>query len=475
MPTENEPQLIHHLYRYRVSKFEMIAPGIENPVDMNPASISMMRIEKDYDNWFYPLFSLTIVINPKIREFISMNRSTVKFHFALKCETYKTSGKNSNSTEPESVETEFDTFFIPIITSNVPFSDNAIYNNTVKELNRIAANKENINNFGGANMSADNRETVTYYLWVESDLNNSKNIVNEVYSNADIPTICTDLLSQNGFNSILMSPSDNKEPISQCIIQPQNLLNVFSYLSDIYGMHKYGTTTYFDYRCVYILNKTGHPDCCEKGEYPITIFSVQKTIKTESWLSGTLVCDEKKEYHIFPDPHRVSMESPGSINDQIYGNNLTTINAKSNSTMNIGGTGIQTGSGNTNVHELNSGNPNALTMYANTVQEGNCEIKITVFDIYMRALTPNKEFIIHWLDSNVKRDYSGYYRLKKADYLFNRNGDQLTLTANLDMVKKDDISDAAKQAIEKRVEYNPTIDNSSSGGVTKGGGLPGIG
>lgn len=472
---DSQSQLTHYLYRYRLAKFEMIAPGVNEPVDMNTASVSLIRLEKDFETAFYPLFAITIVINPKVKEFISINRSTVKFHLNLKCERYKISGSDSDPYTPDSSEDEFDTIFIPLITSNVPFPDSALYNNTVKELNRISAEKQTINDFGGNNMTADFRETVTYYLWIEKDLTNSKNIVNQVYSNTNIPTICADILSKNGFNSILMSPSDHKDPIKQCIIQPQNLLNVFAYLSDIYGMHKYGTMTFFDYRCVYILNKTGHPNCYERGEYKKTIFSVQKTIKPESWLSGTLNDTEKEEYHIFPDPHRVTMENPAAINDHIYGNNLTALYPKNNSTTHIEGTGNQRGSGMTRVQDNITMNEHALTMYANSVQEGNVDIKMTIFDVYMKALTPNKEFIIHWLDPNVDRTYSGYYRMRKVDFLFNRNGDQLTLTASMDLVKKEDISDAEKKAIEEKVEVKVDMNNSASGGVTKGNGLPGVG
>lgn len=464
----------HKLYRYRLSKFELIAPELDGPVDLVPGSVSMMYIGKDYDTDFYPMLMLNFVINPKVKEFIEIRRNEVKFHIALRCEGYDVTGSGSR-TDPVSSETVFDTIFIPVISSNVPFMDLAVYNKTVNELQNIAASGGSVNDLGGKNMTADFRERVSYYFYVERDLVNSKNVVNKVYSGTDIPTICADILSKNGFDAILMSPSDNKDPIDQCIIQPQNLLNLFQYLSEIYGMHQTGTTTFFDYRCVYIMNKTGHPDCVEEGEYPTTIFTVNKTILSESWLSGTTTCDERKEYYIFPDPHRVIMHNPASINDHIMGNNLTALNAKDNAPTHIEGTGEQRGKGNTRVDNNANANPYMQTQYANDIQEGNMSVKMTVFDPYMWALTPNKEFILHYLDSNVDPTYSGYYRIRKTDFLFNRNGTQLTLTANIDMVKKEPIDDAIKNAIETQVVPSPLLVQSSSGGVTRGKGLPGVG
>lgn len=441
----DEPTIVHRIYRYRLSKFELLSSEFEGPIDLVPSSVSEMYIGKDYDENFYPMLMINFVVNPKVKEFIEVRRNEVKFHIALRCEGYALNGPGSR-TEPVSSETVFDTIFIPAISSNVPFMDSAVYNMTVSELQGIAAAQGSVNDLGGHNLTADVRERVSYYFYVEKDLFNSKNVINQVYSNTDIPTICADILSKNGFDAILMSPSDNTEPIEQCIIQPQNLLNVFEYLSEIYGMHKTGTITFFDYRAVYIMNKTGHPNCVEEGEYPTTIFKVHKTKMSESWLSGTATCDERQEYYIYPDPHRITMHNPSAITDHITGNNLTALNARDNAPTHIEGTGVQRGSGITRIENNANTNEYMQTQYVNDVQERNLTVNMSVFDPYMWALTPNKEFMLQYMDSNIDPNYSGCYRIRKTDFIFNRNGEQLTLTANIEMVKKEPIDDAINAA-----------------------------
>lgn len=470
-PEENVPVLVHRLYKYHVATFEMLVPEIPDPIDMVPGSIAMLLIDKDYDNFIYPLFSITMAINPKIREFIAMRKNEITFHIRLQCDIYDV---NSGKVEPESSEDVFNTIFIPVIDDNVPFYDAKLYNDTLETLRLISQNGGTIDEFGGKNFTADHRELHTYYFYIERDLFNSKNLINDVYNGANLPTICTDILANNSFDAVLMSPADNTEAIPQCVIPPMNLLNLFSYLSDMYGLHVTGTTTFFDYRCVYILNKSGHPKCVEEGEYPVTIFSVHKKDDSEHWLSGTLSCDEKKEYHIYPSPNNIIMKNPSAVNDHISGNNLTMINSKENSSATIGGTGKQRGNGNVRVGNNTNYNDYTKTNYANEVSEQNLTIMMSIYDPFMWALTPNKEFIINFLDTDVDQSYNGYYRPTRTQFIFNKDGEGLALQANCFFVKKDDISQAVKEAVDAEVKPASVNVNSVTNINKRNGILPGL-
>ena len=465
----HEPLKVHKLYRYHLAAFEMLVPEFEGPIDMVPGSVAMLVIDKNYDDFLYPLFSITMSVNPVIREFIAMRKNDITFRIRLQCDIYDT---HSGKVEPDSSEDVFNTIFIPIIDDNVPFYNAKLYNETVEQLRLISQNGGSIEDLGGHNMTADHRELHTYYFYIERDLYNSKNLINDVYNGANLPTICADILSKNGFDALLISPADNQDNIDQCIIPPMNLLNLFEYLTDMYGLHITGTTTFFDYRCVYILNKSGHPNCVEKGEYPTTIFTVYDTNVSEHFLSGTLTCDENKEYHIYPDPNNIIIRNPSAVNDHITGNNLVMINSKKNSSSKIQGTGKQRGTGNTRVDNNTNYNDYNKTSYANKVSEQNLTIMMTIYDVFMWALTPNKEFIINFENSNVDPSYSGYYRPTRQQYIFNKDGERLTLQANCFFVKKDDISKEVAESTEK--EVSPKSVNANSVTNIAKAGLPGI-
>lgn len=437
--------LVHHMYKYQVTSFQMIFEGIEKPVEIDPGCITFMYIEKNYDEGFYPLCIIRTVINPRLREYVIFNKTTVKFRLRLQCITMNSNGVT------EGTDDIFNTIFIPIIKDEDPFYDEAVYNKTAEQIANLAAAGANAQDLGTDNMTADQREDVEYLIWVEKDLNNSKNLVNDCYSGANLTTVVVDMLNHNGFDAMLISPPDNSSAIDTILVPPMNLLNVFKYLSDTYGMHSTGTTAFFDYRCVYVLNKSGHPNCVEKGEYPKTIFTIHTTDMSEHYMPGTLEQSKKKEYHMFPDPHAVKINNASVFNDQINGNSLKMINSKKNSSATISGTGDQRGSGNTRVENNNDDNDYSKVQYANSVSEMNKPLKMTIMDNFMWALTPNKEFIINWEDTRVAPVYNGYYRIKICQYMLAKNGDWMTLTTRLDMVKKEDISAAEKAAIDKEV------------------------
>lgn len=455
--SEQKPVEVHRIYKYHLEKFEMLVPEFDGPIDMVPGSVSMLYIDKRYDDAMYPLFSITMSINPKIREFIAMRKDDISFRIRLQCDIYNT---QSSSIMPESSEDVFNTIFIPVIDDNVPFWNAQLYNETVERLKQIASSGGTIEDLGGANITADHRDVHTYYFYVERDLYRSKDLINDVYNGANLPTICADMLGKHGFDAVLISPADNGDGISQCIIPPMSLLNLFSYLTENYGLHVTGTTTFFDYRCVYILNKSGHPKCVEEGEYPVTIFDVRKTSEPEHFRPGTISIDELKEYHIDPDPKDIVMRNPSATNDHITGNNLIMINSKENSSAKIQGTGKQRGAGNTRVDNNVNYNDYNKTNYANTVSEENLKVMLTLYDVFMWALTPNKEFIMNIMTDEIDPSYNGYYRPTRTQFIFNKDGEGLCLQANMFMVKKEDIS---KQVGESNdVEVSPKGQNANN-------------
>lgn len=438
--------LVHKLYRYHVEAFELIVPTLTNPVKLETGSINRISIEKDFDHGFYPIFRIWCAINPRLKEYIMFNKNEIKFRIRLQCDIV-----NVSTGLTEASEDVFNAMFIPIIGDASPFYDNAIYEATAEKVTEMSDSGATANDLAGNNPTGDARETVEYYLYAENDLFNSKAIVNNVYAGNNLASILVSLLSENGFDAILMSPSDNDGDFDQVVVPPMNLLNVFKYFSETYGLHSTGTSAFFDYRCLYILNRSGHPDCVEEGEYPKTIYTIHETKNSEALLAGTLACDLNKEYHIYPDPHKVKIMNFSAYNDHINGNSLTMINSKDNSSATIGGTGDQRGSGVTRVENNNNGNAYAKTDYANAVSENNKKLRVTFNDVYFWALTPNKEHIWNWMDSRLSADYSGVYRPLQTNFWFQNRGGSLSLTVTAEYAKKEDISAADKAAIDKEV------------------------
>ena len=115
------------------------------------------------------------------------------------------------------------------------------------------------------------------------------------------------------------------------------------------------------------------------------------------------------------------------------------INSKENSSAKIQGTGKQRGAGNTRVDNNVNYNDYNKTNYANTVSEENLKVMLTLYDVFMWALTPNKEFIMNIMTDEIDPSYNGYYRPTRTQFIFNKDGEGLCLQANMFMVKKEEM------------------------------------
>lgn len=451
---EQKPVLVHKLYRYHVEAFELLFSNLPNPLKLEPGSITSIGLEKDFDKNFYPLFRLSCAMSPRLKEYIMLNKNDVQFRIRLQCDITDTA-----TGVAESSEDVFNMLFVPIIGEASPLYDSSLYDLTAEKVQELSESGATANDLRGDNLTGENRETVDYYLYLSKDLINSKAVINNVYGGNNLMSILVSLLSENGFDAILMSPSDNQGDFDQVIVPPMNLINVFKYFSETYGLHSTGTTAFFDYRCIYILNKSGHPNCVEEGEYPKTIYTVHESKNSESHLAGTLTCDKNKEYHIYPDPHRIKVSNFSVYNDHIGGNTLKLINSQNNSSATIGSE-----DGITRISNNNNANDYAKTEYANTVSENNKRMRVVMTDVYFWALTPNKEHLWNWMDPRLSAEYSGYYRPLSTNFWFAKNGDGLTLTVTAEYVKKEDLSEAEKAAIDEEVKpvNNPSSSSTSS-------------
>ena len=456
--TQQTKQLLHKIYKYKVDAFELFFPDIPQPVKLEPGSITSMYIYLDYDNCFFPILSLDCAMNPRLIEYVKVRKGELQVRLRFQVVTMNAQG------DIEGSEDVFNQMFIAMIPGEEPFYDYSIYAETAEKVENMASDGQTANDLGGNNLTADMRESFKFSLYVQRDLTNSKNVINDVYSGNDLATILVSMLGDNGFDAILMSPCENGDDFDQVLIEPMNLINVFNYLAENYGLYASGVTAFFDYRCLYILNKSGHPNCVEEGEYPKTIFSIHETKYAESILPGTLECPENKEYHIYPDPHRVHPVNGSMYNDQINGNNLMLINSKTNSTSTIKGTGDQIGDGSTRIDNNQYGTDYTKLQYANSISENNFRVKVTFMDALMYAITPNKEFIFDWLDNRYYSSRSGYYRPCTVVHAFRKDGDFMTITTDAIFTKKEDLSAAEKESIDNLVQppYDTTLKTTTA-------------
>lgn len=427
-----------HRYRYRVETFQVLLPDSE-PIDIITTAIEHIFLTQLYDDAIHPILEIKTLLPPRLHESIVKNKNTVNIRFRL------TAVDQNNSNSYQDIINDV---FAILIDDEAPFHESKLYDatNTTTNGGRPVTGQRPYN-------ISDYTEAYELSLWREKDLIAMRKTVNEIYNDCTLSSALGHILSNAGIDKTLISPLNNTQQYGQLIIPPMNLMNVFDYLQQTYGTYYFGTMYFYDFRCLYVLNKSGACDCYEDGEYKKTIISIFDPTNSRHAATGTFESPDDQEYHIYLDPQSISISTPSTMEDVISGNNVTIVDPKNNETTEVSGAGQQRGMGSSKVVSDKFGNNFNKSVMLSEINERNLHISMYIVDHNIFAMTPNKEFVINFTDKE-KMKYSGYYRLISAVTAFTKNGELFNCAAQYEMAQKSGLSSDEVVAINAKVNPN---------------------
>jgi hypothetical protein len=399
-------------YHYKVESLDIIFPSEGKHYPIEKGFIKSIMVERDYENDFFPVIRLDLSLDTAFYHKIIANKLDVKFRMRVQKYIYDT---NNTLKVKKDV---FNTIFSSFIDEGTPFLDKKEY----EEANKVALLDKN-----GQNNTTIGGNDITFYLFKESDLINSKKIINTVITSANMTQTLTYLLSKSGLTGVLMVPLDNKNKYSEIIIPPLTVLGNLIYLDNQYGYYKNGTLIFFDIDCIYIIDRSGKCKAFRKGEYKKTVITVRNTINPHSLSPGSYDDSEKKTIYVNVDPRNVAVSNVAVIKDQTDGNNRLIINPAAGFTVNIKAKTVQRGAGTYKVLYNKYNNSFVNSSEQIKVESDNRVVNVTMSDIDIDAFTPNKEFTFVFEDSVINKQMGGNYRLVSSNFIFVKNGDYFKL------------------------------------------------
>lgn len=399
-------------YHYRVESLDIIFPSEGKHYPIEKGFINSIMIERDYENDFFPVIRLDLSLSTAFYHKIIANKLDVKFRMRLQKYIYD---DQRNLKVKKDV---FNTIFSSFIDEATPFLDKKEY----EEANKVSL----LDKDGQSNITLGGND-ITFYLFKESDLLNSKKIINTVISSANMTQTVTYLLSKSGLTSVLMVPLDNTNKYSEIILPPLTVLGNLIYLDNQYGFYKNGTLIFFDIDCLYIIDRSGKCKAFRKGEYKKTILTVRHTINPVSLSPGSYDDAEKKTFYINIDPRNVAISNVAVIKDQTDGNNRLIINPAGGNTVDIKAKTVQRGGGTYKVLYNKYNNSFINSSEKIKAESDNRVINVTMADIDIDAFTPNKEFTFTFEDPSINKEIGGNYRLVNSNFIFVKNGDHFKL------------------------------------------------
>jgi len=400
-----------NFYRYLISKFDIIIPN-EEPLKLRQANIYSFRIERDYDNLFFPIFQVKLLIDYPLYYKIVKNKTTVKFNVKLESYQY---------TDTEKVkfrETIFDSTF-------------AIYTDD----DNFHLDKDNYNRMMDI---TDNQMTggfIELYLFKESDITSSRTVINRILQSSNITDALVYLLSKSGTSKLLMSPLQNTNQYNEIALLPTTIIQNILYLEKRYGFYKNGSILFYDFDTTYLLSKTALGNTYKPNEYKKVIIEVYKTANNRSFTPGNFKDNITKTYTLHVTRDNLSINTKSIIENEISGSEVNLISGSSDS-VSTAKPDVRVRSNHNSKYLVNNfNNPFLKDMIENEKIENDHILTINAVDFDMGLLSPNKQYSFICEGSELQKEYGGNYRLSSEILMFEREGDDFSIEAALKFKK----------------------------------------
>lgn len=403
----NEQKL--DIYNYFITSFDILYPS-GGSTKIAPSMVYKMSKVDDYDNNCFPLFNVQFHVN--INDYYKILKEKTGVKFRIRLQKAKMDKYNTTSTKVIKQDV-FNEVFSCYITDSTPFYDEKLYNKA-KEV-RGSKNTTSPEDFSA---------TMNLYLFKEKDIEGTRKIVNKVLGQLTLTDMVFDLYSSCGLGqNLLMQKFDNNTVYSEIVIPPLPMLGTLQYLESNYQNFYNGSSIiFFDFVTKYILKKQLGCAAWKSQEFKQTVFLVREATSSQREQVSCEKNAKEKKYYISVTPEMVTVDKTSITKDVTDASNIMIVDAKTGRTDSIS-MGLDTrGSGSTKVvYNEHHNSRLAKEVEANLKSDG-MSIFITCPNIDVDALTPNKEFVVKFLDKQTTGDLSGTYRLSSVSHQFMSNG-----------------------------------------------------
>jgi hypothetical protein len=192
------------LVRYRMDRLLITCNGVKEYL-VQESNISNLIIQKDYDNAFFPLFTMSVAVPGWVARAMRKSSGEIKVYVDLKAGRYKNSALELSEK--------------PIFTSYINGSfygiiDDATPDSTEDIQNLVESQSKNKGEDYG------DLQAIKILLYNETYLNGTRVINNAVLSGCTLLDAAVFVLNKSGIGNVLVDPPSNNSRYSQFFITP---------------------------------------------------------------------------------------------------------------------------------------------------------------------------------------------------------------------------------------------------------------
>jgi hypothetical protein len=404
-------------YRYRVKKLAFNFSDGEYDLDLNQVK-DVTLIDNYLDNLF-PIFKIDIGVEQSVYQQIIKEKDTLTVTFQLR-KFYRLSNESAN-------KQKFATRY-----AEENFINGTKYYLIMEDDDNDLSSYIHSKEFPDGDEDDPNALYISMelFLFNSSAIKGNRKIVNKIFNYITVTTALTWLLKSAGIKKVLLDRPDNTEKYYFFKIPPLTINNAIRFIDSYYGIHSCGSVIYCSLKYTYVLRFSSNTNAFVSGEIEDIYFIVPSVGST---LTDSYAMLSKKgytnAYYITVDPSLFEPRAyDDNLQDYIGARDLQFIDAAEgtvNSTRN--------GNGSSNIEVITSKGENTYyaDIYANYANSLKSEIVVTVKDVDVSILEPNKHYHFLFQDTTLSKKYTDTYFLCKKSTQFVKEGSDFVVISEL--------------------------------------------
>lgn len=380
--------------------------------ELDPNFITFLSLEKDFDEDAFPVLQMEFSLNDSLYYEIIKNKENVQFKIRIMKYLYDENNKLRSRTQL------INDVFISFIEEETPEIDKKI-KSEVSDESLLIANK-----------------SLRLFLFKKLDLVNSKNYINGVFKNVTMTELLSYILSTSGIKKVLLSPLHNVHRYDEIRIPPLTVLDTLDYLENVYdGFYNNGSTKFFDYDCMYFIDRGRRNNVYRNDEHTETIITILQPTSIVSNASGCYIDNINRKTYINVSPTAFTPFSNSIVNEHVNGNNAIIISPSTGKVTKIEPP-VREMTG--NVYKLivdRYNNKRAISNYTMMLEENDSVINVSTQDVDISALSPNKQFKIIFEDVSLNKNLGGEYRISRLGFIFKKEASEFSVMGDIKFKK----------------------------------------
>ena len=392
-----------NIIKYKVDNFDVMFENgdIEK---LNGDMVTHLYIEKDYDELYFPIVNVSIMMRDELYHRIKQENDTVKFRLRVVKNIY----------DQDMKFLKYELYCNEVFTC---FKDKE---NVIEDNLNVEKKKETE---GDSSVTLGNN-TRDFYLFTD-EVTMCKKFFNLSIESATMSDLAIYILGETGVKKLLMTKLNNNESLSNFTIPSGNAIDAINYLNNLKAFYEKGMLLFFDIDTTFLIDKNYKCTAWRTNEIKITHIHIANQQSNDSQLNGYFINKDRKQTHVFANTDRVQIRNTNITNNQIAGNKIKVIDAKAGSAQQVGATTTAVNSNNEQILMVKSGNKYTASQIKTKLEENECICGITLIGVDTEVVSPNKEILITYEDSKLQKQYGGNYRVCRTTTTLTKDASEL--------------------------------------------------